>query len=256
MDKLSFKLDAFEGPLDLLLSLIKKNKVSIYDIPISLILDQYMDAVSQMREMDLEVSSEFLVMAATLLQIKSKMLLPSEDEDEEDSVDPRAELVERLLAYKKFKMIAGFLRRRENVGAHRFYKEPDEIERPAAQFNYDSLTVENLLRAYHNASVKLERRLPPPKHSFVGIVGHERVSVRSKVMGIWKGLLGKGKMLFKDLFKHKKSSRPEAVASFLAVLELIKLKKIRVEYTGANTSDFTMYTTEDKSELNLEGIED
>lgn len=255
MEQLSFKLNAFEGPLDLLLSLIRKNKVSIYDIPISLILDQYLEAMEQMKEMDLEVSSEFLVLAATLLQIKSKMLLPAQEEEEEETSDPRAELVERLLAYKKYKMVASFLQMHENAGSQRFYKAPDIIERPAAQFNYDSLTPENLLRAFHNASVKLERRLPPPKHSFVGIVGHEKVSVRSKVRWIWTSLLSRGKVLFRELF-HRKSSRPEAVAAFLAVLEMIKIKKIRVEYNGTDTGDFTMYKTDDEQEFNLEGIED
>ena len=183
------------------------------------------------------------------------MLLPVEREEEEESEDPRAELVERLIAYKKYKMVAEFLKLHENAGNMRFYKVPDSIERPAAKFNYDSLTPDNLRRAYENASLKLERRLPPPKQSFVGIVGHEKVSVRGKVRSIWTELLGRGKMLFRDLFRKKKS-RPEAVASFLAVLELIKMKKIRVEYIGDHTDDFTMYKTEDKTEFNLEGIED
>ena len=96
MEQLKFKLDSFEGPLDLLLMLIRKNKVNIYDIPISEILDQYLDVMNSMKEMDLEISSEFLVLAATLLQIKSKMLLPKPEDEEDDGVDPREELVRRL----------------------------------------------------------------------------------------------------------------------------------------------------------------
>ena len=102
MTQLSFKLDSFEGPLDLLLMLIKKNKVSVYDIPIAEILEQYLAVMQQMEELDLELSSEFLVMAATLLQIKSKMLLPQEEEDGEEE-DPRTELVRRLVEYKRIK---------------------------------------------------------------------------------------------------------------------------------------------------------
>ena len=112
MEQLSFKLDAFEGPLDLLLMLIKKNKVSIYDIPIATILDQYLEVVQSMKEMDLEVSSGFLVLAATLLQIKSKMLLPKEDDEEEE--DPRTELVRRLLEYQQIKESIEFFREHEN----------------------------------------------------------------------------------------------------------------------------------------------
>ena len=112
MEQLKFKLDSFEGPLDLLLMLIRKNKVNIYDIPISEILDQYLDVMNSMKEMDLEISSEFLVLAATLLQIKSKMLLPKPEDEEDDGVDPREELVRRLTEYKKVKESIGFFAER------------------------------------------------------------------------------------------------------------------------------------------------
>ena len=132
MEQLSFKLENFEGPLDLLLTLIKKNKVSIYDIPISMILDQYLEVMQEMKEMDLEVSSEFLVLAATLLQIKSKMLLPDPEEENEDGVDPREELVKRLIEYSKVKGAVEFLEPRQNIGASMFYRVPESIERPPA----------------------------------------------------------------------------------------------------------------------------
>ncbi len=230
MEQLQFKLEHFEGPLDLLLTLVRKNKVSIYDIPISVILDQYLAVVQEMQEMDLEVSSEFLVLAATLLQIKSRMLLPKDDEDDEEELDPREELIRRLVEYSKVKDAAEYLRPRQSIGASMFFKTPDVIERPPAEWNMACMTPENLIAAYKRAYQKLERKQPPPKHSFHGIVGHEKVSVRQKVMGIWKRLMKKSKLKFKELFSGVKS-RPEAVASFLAILELIKLKKIRVEYT-------------------------
>lgn len=245
MEQLKFKLDSFEGPLDLLLQLIRKNKVSIYDIPISLILEQYLAVMAQMQEMDLEVSSEFLVLAATLLQIKSKMLLPKEEEDEEDEVDPREELVRRLTEYKKVKESIGFFKERENIGSFMFFKAPDAIERPPAELNYAQLTPENLLIAYKRAYQRLERKQPPPKQSFRGIVGHERVSIRSRVGGLWKILMSKSKVLFKDLFCGVKN-KPEAVAAFLAVLELIKIKKIRVEYEeSGDISNPKVYRTDD-----------
>lgn len=254
MEQLSFKLENFEGPLDLLLTLIKKNKVSIYDIPISMILDQYLEVMQEMKEMDLEVSSEFLVLAATLLQIKSKMLLPNPEDENEEGVDPREELVRRLIEYSKVKGAVEFLAPRQHIGASMFYRAPESIERPPAEWNYSSLTAENLWYAYKRAYEKLERKQPPPKHSFEGIVGHEKVSVRKKVSNIWKRLMSKSKMMFKELFKGVKS-KPEAVASFLAVLELVKLKKIRVEYgEGDDFSNPRIYRND--NDVDLSNIED
>ena len=251
MEQLSFRVEAFEGPLDLLLTLIKKNKVNIYDIPISSILEQYLEVIAQMESLDLEVSSEFLVLAATLLQIKSRMLLPNEDEEEEGE-DPREELVRRLIEYKRFKEKAEFLRSRENLGYTRFYKAPEYIERPVIPFDYSKVSVENLLISYKVSYMKLERKLPPPKKSFEGLVGHEKVSVRSRVKIIWKALISKGRAKFLDLFKGIKS-RPEAVASFMAVLELIKLKKIMVE---GDDDNLEVKRIADEDEFSLEMIED
>ncbi len=251
MELLSFKLDAFEGPLDLLLMLIKKNKVSIYDIPIATILDQYLEVMQSMKEIDLEVSSEFLVLAATLLQIKSKMLLPKEDDEEED---PRTELVRRLLEYQQIKESIGFFREHENSDTGIFFKLPDVIERPAAEMNYSKMTLENLLEAYKISRVKLERKLPPPKRSFSGIVGHEKVSIKERVRKIWNSLVTKGKILFRDIFKGM-NSKPEAVASFLAVLEMIKLSKILVEDTDT-IGEYSIIKITDDDNFNFEEIED
>lgn len=256
MEQLNFKLEHFEGPLDLLLTLIRKNKVSIYDIPISVILDQYLAVMKEMQEMDLEVSSEFLVLAATLLQIKSKMLLPKPEEENEEAADPREELVRRLLEYRKIKEAAAFFQPRQHIGASMFFKAPDAIERPPAEWNYAGMTPENLLAAYKRAYQKLERKQPPPKQSFVGIVGHERVSVRQKVMGIWKRLRAKSKMMFRELFSGVKS-KPDAVAAFLAVLELVKMKKIRVEYgESMDIANPRVYCSDDSDMVDLTGIED
>ncbi|MBQ9737478.1 MAG: segregation/condensation protein A [Clostridia bacterium] len=253
MTQLSFKLDSFEGPLDLLLMLIKKNKVSIYDIPIAEILEQYLEIIQQMEELDLEMSSEFLVMAATLLQIKSKMLLPQED-DESEEEDPRSELVRRLIEYQRIKESLDFFREHENSDSVLFFKLPDIIERPKGVIDYSSLTPENLFEAYNMSSVKLERKMPPPKRSFSGIVGHEKVSVRDRVKKLWNSLVKKGKVFFRDIFKSAKS-RPEAVASFLAVLEMIKLNKIAVDETPDGT-DYTITKISDDNQFNFEELED
>ncbi|MEE1013736.1 MAG: segregation/condensation protein A [Clostridia bacterium] len=256
MEQLKFKLEHFEGPLDLLLTLVRKNKVSIYDIPISVILDQYLAVVQEMQEMDLEVSSEFLVLAATLLQIKSRMLLPKPEEENEEEIDPREELIRRLVEYSKVKAAAEYLRPRQTIGASMFFKAPDLIEQPPAEWNHAGMTPENLIAAYKRAYQKLERKQPPPKHSFAGIVGHEKVSVRQKVAGIWKRLVQKSRMKFKELFSGVKS-KPEAVASFLAVLELIKLKKIRVEYgENEDISNPQIFRTDNAEEADWNAIED
>lgn len=252
MEQLSFKLESFEGPLDLLLTLIKKNKVSIYDIPIAEILDQYLEVMQQMEEMDLELSSEFLVLAATLLQIKSKMLLPATEEETEE--DPRAELVRRLVEYNKIKESMQFFRERENMGSFLFFKVPDVIERPPAQMDYSELTPLKLLEAYRESFSKMERKLPPPKRSFTGIVGYEKVSVREKVGKLWRGLLNRGKILFRDIFKGVKT-RAEAVASFLAVLELIKMNKIEIEDDAAN-GNFSVKKISNDDSLEFEEIEE
>lgn len=253
MTQLSFKLDSFEGPLDLLLMLIKKNKVSVYDIPIAEILEQYLAVMQQMEELDLELSSEFLVMAATLLQIKSKMLLPQEEEDGEEE-DPRTELVRRLVEYQRIKESIDFFRQQENSDAVLFFKLPDVIERPPAVLDYSDLTAENLLEAYKMSFSKLERKMPPPKRSFSGIVGHEKVSVRERVRKIWNRLIAKGKVLFRDVFKGTKS-RAEAVASFLAVLEMIKINKIAVDETD-DGKDYTITKISDDDKFNFEELED
>ena len=251
MEQLSFRVEAFEGPLDLLLTLIKKNKVNIYDIPISEILEQYLEVIAQMEALDLEISSEFLVLAATLLQIKSRMLLPAEDEEEEGE-DPREELVRRLVEYKRFKEKAEYLRGRENLGYTRFYKAPEYIERPVVPFDYSTVSVQNLLISYKVSYMKLERKLPPPKKSFEGIVGHEKISVKSRVSNIWKKLIKTGKTKFLELFRGIKS-RPEAVASFLAVLELIKLKKVAVE---GDMDNLEITRIAQDEEISLDMIED
>jgi len=235
LELLNVKLDAYEGPLDLLLSLIRKNKVNIYDIPIANILEQYLAVLSDMESMDLEVSSEFLVLAATLLNIKSRMLLPKSIDENAEEIDPREELVQRLLEYQKYKEASLYLGDNHGKGYFSFYKTPEIIEPPEREFDSMNLTLINLLSAFHSAFARAERKLPPSKAPFEQIVSREKISVRMMVSNVWSKLKFGIKTKFTDIFKGCKS-RGEVVATFLAVLELVKLKKLNVDYAKSEKS--------------------
>ncbi len=222
MDKLTFKLDVFEGPLDLLLHLISKNKVSIYDIPIVTITNQYFEALEIMSELDLEISSEFCVMAAQLLYIKSKMLLPKQEEETDE--DPREELARRLLEYQKYKQASQKLKEREFYYKYMYFKEPDEVE-PLEPPLPDSYPIEKLMEAFYDVLERTKRRAPPPRKNFDGIVKRRVVSVKEKASRIINILGAKKRVSFVSIF-DKDVDRPELVATFLALLELIRMNRV------------------------------
>lgn len=226
MKQISFKLQIFEGPLDLLLHLISKNKVSLYDIPVSEITEQYMDYLSEMKHFDIEVSSEFLVLAANLLYIKSKMLLPKYDGAEEED-DPRIELAQRLIEYKRFKESAQYFREREFAGSHTHYKTREYIEPRLIDESLSEITINHLLTAIIDISEKIKYRKPLSARNFTGIVGREIVSVFSKIKSVLLNIKSFRKMRFIDIFKGVQT-RDEVVASFLAVLELVKMNRVTV----------------------------
>ena len=226
MKQISFKLQVFEGPLDLLLHLINKNKVNIYDIPISEITEQYIYYISEMETFDIEVSSEFLVLAANLLYIKSKMLLPKYDETEEQE-DPRLELAQRLIEYKQFKQASQYLTEREFAGCHTFYKIRDYIEPRLIDESLTDICTAHLSLAMMQIYQKFQNRKPPTARNFTGIVGREIITVFSKVKFLISSLKTFRKIKFIDIFKGVKS-RDEAVASFLAVLELMKMNRVKI----------------------------
>lgn len=228
MSALTFKLEVFEGPLDLLLHLIRKNKVSIYDIPIASITEQYFEVLAQMHEMDLEVSSEFCVMAAQLLLIKSRMLLPKQEEEGEE--DPRAELAARLLEYQKCKLAAEQLKEREFFYRYMYFKAPDDVE-PLSAPPPDSYPVEKLVNAFYDVLERTKRREPPPQKTFDGIVRRKVVSVRDKAVGILGVVTSKKRVTFRTLFAYDET-KPELVATFLALLELIRESRIVLHDEG------------------------
>ncbi len=225
MQELSFSIEVFEGPLELLLHLLKKNKVSIYDIPIEKITTQYMDYLEQMQAFDMEVSSEFLLMASELLLIKSKMLLPRHEEEEED---PRQNLADRLLAYQRMKTAALFLKEHEGDGRFLYFKQPDDIEQAPPDYSEQAFDVEQLIAALGEVLIKTQRREPPPKTSFVGIGGHEHVSSASCVSHIKGRLKHKKPVTFASVFEGL-TSRAQIVVSFLIILEMIRLGHVTAE---------------------------
>lgn len=235
MDTMLYKLDSFEGPLDLLLHLISKNKVNIYDIPIVEITSQYLEAIEGIEESQLENTSEFLVMAAQLLYIKSKMLLPKKEDEEEE--DPRDDLAQRLAEYQRYKEASGELRKNEFWSRYMFFKEEEKIDFPLPEYSKEH-TVDELMDAFNAILQRKIRFKKPEKKAFSGIVGREKVSVEDmaeKLSGILKQ---KKRLEFKKAFSGKKS-KPEMVATFLAILEMIRGGRITAEY-DEKSKDFIL----------------
>lgn len=217
-------LPIFEGPLDLLLHLVRENKVPITDIPIALITDQYLEYIRMMEELDLEVASEFLVMAATLLEIKSRMLLPKPPRlaEEDDEGDPRAELAARLEEYQKYKALVETLQTWEAERRRWFFRSPDapapDYELPVA---VGELTPMHLLRA-------LERLLseavdtPPPAI----LIPRKRLSLRLKIVEVWRRVRAAETVVCFEQLLDPPFSRWDILLTFLAVLELIRQHKL------------------------------
>jgi segregation and condensation protein A len=218
------ELDVFEGPLDLLLYLIKKNEVDIYDIPIERITGQYMEYMSLMRMLDLNIAGEFIVMAATLMMIKSRMLLPVEErpEDEEtEEIDPRWDLVRQLVEYKKFKDVAGELQAKEYYRENVFDLSSENVAvEEESGLDMGEIGIFDLISAFKEV---LARARPEE----IGEIAAERYTTADKVVHILKRLEKTGSLLFTDLFGAQ-ASRHEIVCTFLALLELIRLSQVRV----------------------------
>ncbi len=221
MDNLTYKIEVFEGPMDLLLHLISKHKLNINDIPIVELVNQYLDYVRQMEEEDFDIAGDFLEMAARLIYIKTVSLLPKHEEAEK----LKKELTGELIEYRDCKIMAQKLSKQTD-GFGRFVREPQE-----GWVNYDYERFhegEELLEAYVNAAGKAMRRLPPPIDSFKVIVAKKFVNVASKVRTVMRKLWSGKKVNFLNLFDGAQS-KSDLVATFLAVLELAKSKRITIE---------------------------
>jgi segregation and condensation protein A len=230
------KLNMFEGPLDLLLHLIEKNKVDIYDIPISEITEQYLEYVRAMEEEDLDVMSEFLVMAATLLKIKTKMLLPKLEE-EEDEDDPREELVRRLIEYKIYKYASIQLKDREYEAAKVFFKQkklPEEVlmyrEEVHPKDVIGDLTLLELQKVFQFVMRKRVDKLDPIRSKF-GEIKREEISLEDKLIEVENLIFKKRQLIFRELLEGQES-KEMVVVTFLSILELIKVGKVNVIQEG------------------------
>jgi len=226
MEELQFKLEAFEGPLDLLLKLIEKNKVSILDIPIALILDQYMAHIDAMRAMDMDVAGEFIVMAAELMLIKSKMLLPKKPEAEEE--DPRARLAAALLEYQKAKEFAAALGQRYARFDGRIVKDPEVIEADVELAPHSAALLESAFRrilARNRALAAEEGEKPRPERLLTNILVSKPVSIPAKILGVMRLLYRRGDTDLDQLLLTA-GSRGELIALFMALLELLHAQRI------------------------------
>lgn len=250
---LRVQLPIYEGPLDLLLHLIRKNDLSIVDVPIASITEQYLAALELMQGLNLDVSGEYLVMAATLLHIKSKTLLPPEEEGEEDDDDEagdgREELVRRLLEYERFKNAARDLEGREILNRDVFARQGRSA--PVREVRFEQLSVFDLMSALQRV---LERFPEPSVHTVV----QETVSVRERMTGILDELRGRASVLFHELFDAA-GSRMEVVVTFLALLELIRIRAVdavQEERLGPIVLTLALSPSEAGAALDAEAPED
>lgn len=230
---LTVKLQVFEGPLDLLLHLIEKNKVDIYDIPIVLITDQYLEYIKKMKEEDLNVMSEFLVMAATLLDIKCRMLLPKEINEEGEEEDPRAELVEKLIEYKLYKYMSYELKDMHMDAGRTLFKKPTmpkEIEEYEQPIDYEQLIGDmDLARLNQIFKSMMKRQIDKvdPIRSKFGRIEKDVISLEDKTAYVETYIRCHRKFGFRDLLE-KQDSKMDIVVTFLVILEMMKLGQIMI----------------------------
>ena len=230
---MTIKLQVFEGPLDLLLYLIEKNKVNIYDIPIVEITAQYMEYIAEMKRQDLDVLSEFLVMAATLIDIKSRMLLPKTAQEDESEEDPRAELVQQLLEYKMYKCMAYELKDRQIDAERVLLNEPTipaEVMSDEEPVDLDELvgdlTLSKLNEIFQSIMKKQVDKIDPVRSKF-GKIEKEEVSLEEKMTYLEDYALSHKHFSFRSLLESQ-ASRTQVVVTFLAILELMKMGKILI----------------------------
>jgi len=247
------RLEIFEGPLDLLLYLVKKDHLNIYDIPIAKVTEQYLKYLELMQLLDLNIAGEFLVMAATLMQIKSKMLLPAEEATVTEEEDPRAELVRRLLEYEKFKEVAETLRQRE-AGQQEVFKRPksevSKIEDRSTGEVYFEASIFDLINAFTKALEEV------PKDLFYEVIKDE-FTIESKVHEILHLMMIGPRKSVAELFSKAKH-KMEVIVIFLAILELIRVKEIVILQKGLfseieimrNEANITPYDQRNPAETN------
>ena len=251
---LAVKLQVFEGPLDLLLHLIEKNKVDIYDIPIVEITDQYLEYVRNLHHEDMNIMSEFLVMAATLIDIKCRMLLPKEVDEEGNEEDPRAELVQKLLEYKMYKYMSYELRDRQVDGEKIYYKEetlPDVVKSYVEPVDLDELlgdlTLSKLNDIFQEVLKRQTEKTDPIRSKF-GKIEKEEVTLPEKLNYVEEYAKVHRNFSFRDLLTRQ-ASKVQVIVTFLAILELMKIGKITI-YQEHTFDDILITSNENEGEHN------
>ena len=225
--KYEIRLDNFEGPLDLLCHLVDKNKMDINEVNISKITDQYIEYINTMKELNLDITSEFLVMASTLVYLKSKSLLPKQVEDEAELTEE--ELIHRIIEYKKYKEISKKLKENFDIFSKRFYKIPDKIQLPSRKLE-EKYSIDLIENAYKILIERNKNKINVNAKNLEKIAMTETVTVTSKVKDIIKELIKKPKFIFNKLCKTKKYTKLETVTAFSGILELSKRKEIKAEH--------------------------
>lgn len=233
-EAVTLKLENFEGPIGLLYHLIEKNKLDIYDIPIAEITRQYMEVINDAQKRNMEVMSEFLIMAASLLEIKSRMLLPKpKNEEEEEGEDPREELIRKLIEYKKFKEAAENFKEREENAQYTVFKKPDpslemfrEEEKQEIDEILKGITFNDLLKAYEDVMSRKELKVDRVRSSFKAVVP-DNFTISDKINYIKEMIAISPVIKFGEIFK-KDTTKAEIVVTFLAMLELIKTKVVDI----------------------------
>lgn len=225
-NKYAIKIDNFEGPLDLLCHLIDKNKMSIYDIHLSEITDQYINYLKEQEKLNLEIASEFLVMASTLLYLKSKKLLPKQEEEEEELTEE--ELIRRIIEYKKFKEISKVLKKNYIEFSKRYFKAQEQIELPKKKLEREyeyNLIPDTYQKLVQRNSVKLNQNAK----NIEKIAITDNYTVASKVKEMFKVLVKQKKFVFNKLFSTKKHNKQEVVTAFSGLLELSRRSKVETK---------------------------
>lgn len=242
MEKINFKLETFEGPLDLLLSLIEKNKIDIYDIEIFLLAEQYMEYISLAEKYDISLAADFIEMASQLMYIKSCSLLPKQEDEE----DPKAMLEAMLQEYAKYKKVSKILKEKY-IGNLIFFREEIPADLPALS-NETPTNISLLVEAYDRVLMRNERKKPVPMSTFKKIVASKFVTVSSKIVFVLKKLFKGGKTSLYGLFRGS-DGRSEIVATFLAVLELVRHGRIDIKDTDTEDTEIVL----NKNVRNIKG---
>lgn len=256
--QINYKLEIFEGPLDLLLQLIERNKIDIYDIPISEITNQYMEYMSKMSELNMEISSEFIVMAANLLEIKSKMLLPVETNENGEDIDPRTELVERLLEHKRYISYGNMLKQNDDVKSlYRNENIPKEVANYIPPVDIDALfqniDIQKLNSIFKEVLERKENSINLRSVGF-GKIYKERIPLKTKIMDILEYSSNVKQFSFRKMLEDSQS-KTEVIVTFLAILELIKMGKLIVSQENL-FGDININYVETSTAVDLSSVED